>query len=236
MILEKGLLKKKILLVDDEEQLIHLLKEVLLKEGFENIYEATSGIDAILTAKDIIPDIIVLDVNLPDIKGYTVCQKIRNFSFCPIIFLTANAEDEDKLYGLESGGDDYVTKPFNIKEIVLRVKAQLRRNSYTQQVKNNNICFGDIVINSDTGEVKKGGELVNLTAKEYALIIFLAENRNKIFSKNSLCESVWGYDYNGYDNTIMVHIRHLREKLENNPSNPEYIKTLRGLGYKLVID
>lgn len=237
MILDKDLLKKKILLVDDEEQLLQLLKEVLLKEGFENVYEATSGVDGILFAKDVMPDIIILDVNLPDIKGYTVCEKIRSFSFCPIIFLTAKAEDDDKLCGLESGGDDYVTKPFNIREIILRIKAQLRRNSYNpEKVKNKDIYFGDIVINDDTGEIKKSGCVVNLTAKEYALIVFLAKNKNKIFSKNSICEGVWGYDYDGYDNTIMVHIRHLREKLEDDPSNPKYIKTLRGIGYKLVIN
>lgn len=237
MILDKDLLKKKVLIVDDEEQLLQLLKEVLIKEGFENIYEATTGLDGILNAKDIMPDIIILDVNLPDIEGYTVCKKIRSFSFCPIIFLTAKGEDNDKLQGLEAGGDDYVSKPFNIREIVLRIKAQLRRNSYIPH-KNliNEIKFGDVTINEETCEIKKQNKSVKLTAKEYALIVFLGKNKNTIFSKNQLCEQVWGYDYDGYDNTIMVHIRHLREKLENNPSNPQYIKTLKGLGYKLVID
>lgn len=237
MINESILLDKKILLVDDEKQLLDLLREVLSKEGFKNIYEATNGIDGILMAKDLNPDIIILDVNLQDIEGYTVCEKIRSFSFCPIIFLTAKDEDNNKLKGLESGCDDYVTKPFNLREIILRIKAQLRRNNYIEVKCNSElIIFGDVIINEDSGEVKKAGEVVNLTAKEYALILFLAKNKNKIFSKNTLCEKVWGYDYDGNDNTIMVHIRHLREKLEDDSSNPKYIKTLRGLGYKLVVN
>lgn len=237
MIREDELLDKKILLVDDEEQLLSLLEEVLRREGFNNIYRATTGIDGILTAKEIEPDLIVLDVNLPDIEGYIVCDKIRKFSFCPIIFLTAKGEDEDKLNGLEAGGDDYVTKPFNIKEVVLRIKAQLRRNNYVPiEVKEKKLQFGNITINEENGEVLKGKEIITLTAKEYQLLLFLAKNPNKIFSKNSLCTNVWGFDYDGYDNTIMVHIRHLREKIEKDPSNPEYIKTLKGLGYKLVVE
>ncbi|MGG5460955.1 response regulator transcription factor [Clostridium sp. B9] len=233
---ENIFLKNKILLVDDEKQLLNLLSEVLSKEGFKNIYEATNGIDGILMAKDIKPDIIILDVNLPDIDGYMVCEKIRSFSFCPIIFLTAKDEDRNKLQGLEVGGDDYVTKPFNLREVVLRIKAQLRRSNYTEDKnKYEFITFGDVVINEEAGEVSRSGKIVDLTAKEYNLILFLAKNSNKIFSKNTICEKIWGYDYDGNDNTIMVHIRHLREKLEEDPSNPKYIKTLKGLGYKLVI-
>ncbi|GCD10837.1 response regulator transcription factor [Clostridium tagluense] len=234
---EDELLDKKILLVDDEEQLLNLFEEVLKREGFNNIYRAATGIDGILTAKEVNPDLILLDVNMPDIKGYMVCDKIREFSFCPIIFLTAKGEDEDKLHGLEAGGDDYVTKPFNIKEVVLRIKAQLRRNNYIPlEVKEKNLQFGNIIINEEKGEILKGKERVTLTAKEYQLLLFLVKNANKIFSKNSLCSNIWGFDYDGYDNTIMVHIRHLREKIENDPSNPEYIVTLRGLGYKLVVE
>ncbi|SHJ37652.1 DNA-binding response regulator, OmpR family, contains REC and winged-helix (wHTH) domain [Clostridium cavendishii DSM 21758] len=238
MIAEDTLLEKKILLVDDEQELLNLLSDVLKREGFKNIYTATTGVDALLNSKDINPDIILLDVNLPDIDGFMVCDKIRNFSFCPIIFLTAKGDDDDKLNGLGAGGDDYVTKPFNIKEVVLRVKAQLRRNSYIPSVEDTKgkiISFSNIVINEDTGEVTKSKEAVILTAKEYQLLLFLAKNPNKIFSKSSLCSNIWGFDYDGYDNTIMVHIRHLREKLEDNPSSPNHIKTMKGLGYKLVI-
>lgn len=236
MVSEKELLDKRVLLVDDEEQLLNLLEEVLYREGFKNIYKAATGIDGILNAKEIKPDIILLDVNLPDIEGYLVCDKIRKFSFCPIIFLTAKGEDKDKLNGLEAGGDDYVTKPFNIKEVVLRIKAQLRRNSYSPlEEKKKEFSFGDITINEDNGEVLKGDKLVKLTATEYQLLLFLSKNPNKIFSKSSLCTNVWNYDYEGYDNTIMVHIRHLREKIEDDPGSPKYIKTLKGLGYKLVV-
>lgn len=236
MISEKELLDKKVLLVDDEKQLLNLLEEVLYREGFKNIYKATTGIDGILNAKEIKPDIILLDVNLPDIEGYLVCDKIRKFSFCPIIFLTAKAEDNDKLSGLEAGGDDYVTKPFNIKEVVLRIKAQLRRNSYSPlEEKKKKFSFGNITINEENGEVLKGDKLVKLTATEYQLLLFFAKNPNKIFSKSSLCTNVWNYDYEGYDNTIMVHIRHLREKIEDDPGSPKNIKTLKGLGYKLVV-
>ena len=225
----------KILIVDDERQLLVLLKEVFMREGFNEIYEADNGIDAILSAKENMPNLIILDVNLPDIDGYNVCQRIRSFSSCPIIFLTAKSEDEEKIKGLEVGGDDYVTKPFNIKELVLRAKSQLRRSTPEKNIKQENIyTFGDIYINEDTGEIKKGEKQIILTAKEYALMLYLVKNKNKVFSKNSLCEEIWGYEYDGNDNTMMVHIRHLREKIEDNPSKPKYIKTLKGIGYKLV--
>lgn len=225
----------KILIVDDERQLLTLLKEVFNKEGFQNIYEADNGIDAILSTKENRPSLIILDVNLPDIDGYKVCERVRSFSLCPIIFLTAKGEDEEKIQGLEVGGDDYITKPFNIKELVLRAKAQLRRSTLEVKIKQEKIyTFGDVYINEDTGEIKKGNKFVSLTAKEYALILYLVKNKNKVFNKNTLCEEVWGYEYDGYDNTIMVHIRHLREKLEDDPSSPKYIKTLKGIGYKVV--
>lgn len=229
-----GILDKKILLIDDERELLVLLKEVFIKEGFNNIYEADNGIDGILSAKENNPDIIILDINMPDIDGYKVCDRIRKFSLCPIIFLTAKSEDEEKIMGLEAGGDDYVTKPFNIKEVVLRVKSQLKRGMINTNTKRSLYSFGNIYINEDTGEVIKNGVNLSLTAKEYSLILFLVKNKNKVFSKTSLCENIWGYEYDGYDNTIMVHIRHLREKLEDNPSEPRHIKTLKGIGYKLV--
>lgn len=228
---------KKILIIDDEQSLLDLMEDVLKREGFKHIYTENNGIDGILKCKEINPDIVLLDVMLPDIDGFKTCEKIREFSKVPIIFLSAKSDNIDKLMGLSIGGDDYVTKPFNTAELILRVKSQLRRSSYTNlkdEVKE--LSFGEIVINESRGEVLKGGFELEMTAKEYQMILFFAKNPNQIFSKGKLCEQVWGYDYEGYDNTIMVHIRHLREKIEDNPSKPKYIKTIKGLGYKLVVN
>jgi DNA-binding response OmpR family regulator len=228
---------KKILLVDDETELLDLISDVLKREGFSKVITATTGIDGLLTCKDEKPDLIVLDINLPDIDGYTICNKIRNFSFAPIIFLSAKNEDEDKLQGLSVGGDDYMTKPFNLQELVFRIKAQLRRSGYFSAQKTEEtkiLTFKDFYIDEEQGEVVKGEERVALTAKEYQLLVHLAKNKNKILSKQKLCEDLWGYDYDGFDNVIMVHIRHLREKIERDPGSPEYIMTIKGLGYKLV--
>lgn len=241
MNLSNEVLEQDILLVDDEEYHLSLLKDIFTKEGFTKVHTAMNGIDGILKCKEVDPKVILLDVNLPDIEGYMVCNKIREFSFCPIIFLTANSDEEQKLRGLECGADDYITKPFNIKEVILKVKMILKRNAYVQNIsckeseikKQQIYTFGEVSVNEESGEIKKRGHSIALTAKEYALLLFLVKNPNRIFSKSSLCESIWGYEYDGNDNTIMVHIRHLREKLEDDPSTPKYIKTLKGLGYKL---
>jgi len=241
MINVDGMSDKKILLVDDEEEIVTLLETVLLKEGFKNIFKAHTGIDAVESCKDNNPDIIILDIMLPDIDGYEVCRRVREFSYVPIIFLSAKSDDLDKLFGLGIGGDDYVTKPFTPKEVAFRIKAQFRRNQYLG-IQNNNkednektISFGGIEIAIDRGEVKKDGKVVTLTAKEYQLLVYMADNPNRILSRKKICDEVWGEDYIGYDNTIMVHIRHLREKIESDAANPEYIKTIKGLGYKLCI-
>jgi DNA-binding response OmpR family regulator len=229
--------EKKILIVDDEREILDLLETVLLKEGFRNILKASSGLEAVRICQEQNPDIIVLDIMLPDFDGYEVCKKIRQFTIVPIIFLSAKSDDIDKLLGLGIGGDDYVTKPFSPKEVAYRVKAHLRRSAYIGQIQKNEepiqISFGNIQINQKTGEVKKNGKLINLTAKEYQLLLFLAKHPNQILSKRKISDAVWGEDYFGYDNTIMVHIRHLREKIEDDPGNPKYIKTVKGLGYKL---
>lgn len=229
--------ESKVLLVDDEVEILHLLETVLNKEGFQLIYKATTGQDAIDFCKNHRPDIIVLDIMLPDMDGYEVCKKMREFTFAPIIFLSAKSDDIDKLLGLGIGGDDYVTKPFSPKEVAFRIKAQLRRNEYVQLSRqgDDTVSFGNITINPRTGEVEKGDEQLTLTAKELQLLSFLASHPNQIFSKSKICEVVWGDDYVGYDNTIMVHIRRLREKIEDDPSSPKWIKTVKGLGYKLQI-
>ncbi|EIJ82173.1 putative transcriptional regulator [Bacillus methanolicus PB1] len=233
----EGIADRKILLIDDEEDILDLLETVLLKEGFQQVYKAATGGEGIQLCKDLKPDMIVLDIMLPDIDGFEVCRRIREFSFVPIIFLSARSDDLDKLLGLGIGGDDYVTKPFSPKEVAFRIKVHFRRKQYNgleDEKENRKYVFGDIEIDPKRGEVTKSGKPVILTAKEYQLLLFMAENQNQILSKRKICEQVWGEDYFGYDNTIMVHIRHLREKLEDDPGNPVYIKTVKGLGYKLV--
>jgi len=233
---------KKILLIDDEKDILNLLETVLIKEGFKEIYKAENGNKGIELCEKINPDIIVLDIMLPDIDGYEVCKRIREFSMCPIIFLSAKSDDVDKLLGLGIGGDDYVTKPFSPKEIAFRIKAHFRRFEHMQSKVNESqsddkkevIKFKDIEVDEKKAEVKKSGAVLNLTAKEYQLLLYLVKNPNIILSKNSLIENIWGSEYEGYDNTLMVHIRRLREKIEDDPSRPEYITTFKGLGYKFI--
>lgn len=233
---------KKILLIDDEKDILNLLETVLIKEGFKEIYKAENGSKGVELCKKINPDIIVLDIMLPDIDGYEVCKRIREFSMCPIIFLSAKSDDVDKLLGLGIGGDDYVTKPFSPKEIAFRIKAHFRRLEHMQSKVNQSqsddkkvvIKFKDIEVDEKKAEVKKSGTVLNLTAKEYQLLLYLVKNPNIILSKNSLIENIWGSDYEGYDNTLMVHISHLRKKIEDDPSRPEYITTFKGLGYKFI--
>lgn len=230
---------KKVLLIDDEKDITDLIEDVLLKEGFKNIQKAHCGLDVISLCKNEKPDVVVLDIMLPDIDGIEVCKRIREFSYCPILFLSSKNSDIDKILGLSMGGDDYITKPFSPREIVFRIKAQLRRQQYAgikevNEIRNQFINFDNIKIDVTSCQVYMLDTEVNLTAKEYKLLLYLAENPNKIVNKERLCEVVWGDDYVGYDNTISVHIRHLREKLEENPSKPKLIVTVIGLGYKLV--
>lgn len=230
---------KKILLIDDEKDITNLVEDVLVKENFKNIKKAHSGIDGIKICKEWHADIIVLDIMLPDIDGFEVCKRIREFSYCPILFLSSKNTNIDKIIGLSIGGDDYITKPFSPREIAFRIKAQLRRQQYTDIKESDNIesqliKFDNITIDKIHSQVYKNGTEICLTAKEYKLFLYLAENPNKIVNKERLCEVVWGDEYLGYDNTISVHIRHLREKLESNPSKPQFIVTVIGLGYKLV--
>jgi len=235
-----GISDKRILVVDDEKEILELMTTVLSKEGFENIYSVSEGQRAVELCRNINPHIIILDIMLPDIDGYEVCRKIRAFSYAPIIFLSAKSDDFDKLMGLGIGADDYVTKPFSPKEVAFRVKAQLRRNQYQKQQENGQnmgnriVAFGDIEVNLNKSIVTKSGEIVNLTAKEYHVLSYMALNSNQILSKNKICDAVWGCEYVGNDNAIMVHIRHLRTKIETDPSKPVYIKTVKGLGYKLI--
>ena len=224
---------KKILLVDDEEDIVNLLETVLRKEGFKNIIKAENGIESIEICKREKPDLIVLDIMLPDIDGFSVCQEIRKYSTSPILFLSAKNEETDKILGLGIGGDDYVTKPFSPKEVAYRIKAYFRRNQIGSE-RQTSYSIGNLSINEETGEVYKNRNHVILTAKEFQLLLFFCKNPNRILSKNQLYEAIWKEDYLSNENTVMVHIRHLREKIEDNPSKPIFIRTVRGLGYKLV--
>lgn len=183
------------------------------------------------------PDLVILDIMLPDGEGYDLCRKIREVSRIPILFLSAKSDEVDKILGLAIGGDDYITKPFSPKEVAYRVKAQLRRaGAYAtelEQTSNQQKRVGPFSINEDETEVTLNGRLLELTAKEVGLMACFLRNPNQILSKETLFERVWGEDFYGADNTLMVHIRRLREKIEDEPSNPQSIITVKGLGYRL---
>lgn len=229
------LMNSKILLVDDEEDILNLLEKALNLEGFHNIVKVDNGIDVIDAYKKVKPDIIILDVMLPNIDGYEICRQIRQFSHCPILFLSSKNDEVDKILGLAIGGDDYVTKPFSPKEVVYRVKAQLRRAEYNHvSLQNKSIKIGALVIDPDGCRVTKNNNEIELTAREFGILLYLAQNIGRVISRERLYEIVWGDDSFGCDNTIMVHMRHLREKLEEDSKTPKYLITIKGLGYKMV--
>ena len=225
----------KIMLVDDEPDILDLLEKALNREGCYNITKIKEGSLAVTACREIQPDIIILDVMLPDIDGYEVCKQIREFSHCPVLFLSSKNDELDKILGLAVGGDDYVTKPFSPKEMAYRVKAGLRRAKYMQApIRGFSLKIGELMIDADGFRVMKNDKEIGLTAREFEILRYLAENSGRVISRERLYETIWGEDSFGCDNTIMVHIRPLREKLEENPAAPRYIITVKGLGYKLV--
>ncbi|GLY08829.1 response regulator transcription factor [Pseudobacillus badius] len=228
---------KKILIIDDEKDILALLKTVLTKEGMEHIYTASTAGDGFKQFVKTQPDIVLLDIMLPDGEGYDVCKQIRALSNVPILFLSAKAEEIDKILGFAIGGDDYITKPFSPKEVAYRVKAQLRRADFSLPNEPASIVVqaGPFEFNEQTMEFKKNGRPIDLKPKELGLMTHFLKNPNQIISKESLCDKVWGEEFIGFDNTVMVHIRRLREKIEEQPSNPEYLLTVKGLGYKLAV-
>lgn len=224
---------KKILIVDDEKNIVEILKFNLKKEGFSTI-EAYDGEEAMEMALNEDPDLILLDVMLPKMDGFTVCRKLRQSINTPIIMLTAKEEEVDKVLGLELGADDYITKPFSHRELIARIKANLRRSDIeeTGYKKNGNIIkCGNLVIDTDRYEVKRGNDVIGLTLREFELVKFLAMHQGQIFSREDLLRKVWGYEYYGDVRTVDVTVRRVREKLEKDPSNCEYIMTKRGVGY-----
>lgn len=225
----------RILIVDDEADLRNLIQAALKKEGFTQFATAGSVAEGWLAFQDFAPTIALLDVMLPDGDGYELCRKIREVSHIPVLFLSAKSDEVDKILGLAIGGDDYITKPFSPKEVAFRVKAQLRRLGFMQVAPTQDIVCGPFTMNAEETEVKKDGVPLDLTAKEIGLMAMFMHNPNRILSKETLFERVWGEDFYGADNTMMVHIRRLRAKIEDDASNPSYIVTVKGLGYKLVV-
>jgi DNA-binding response OmpR family regulator len=222
---------KKILVVDDEKKIVDIVKAYLDREGYRTIV-AYDGKVALDLARTEAPDLIILDLMLPEISGWDVCRTLLAKSNVPIIMLTARDEDTDKIVGLELGADDYVTKPFNPKELVSRVRAVLRRAEGAAN-KRRKIEFADLSIDVEKHEVKRGDQLIELTPIEFELLRVLAEAPGRVYSRMQLLDKVQGYAYEAYERTIDSHIKNLRKKLEPDPDRPRYIKTVRGVGYKL---
>ncbi len=221
----------KVLVVDDEKLIVKGIKFSLEQEGME-VDTAYDGEEALEKVRETEYDIVLLDLILPNMDGLEVCQEIRAFSDVPIIMITAKSEDMDKILGLEHGADDYITKPFNILEVKARIKAILRRNAKNKQDDYLRILEkGDLKLELDGRRLYVSGEEISLTAKEFDLLELMVGNPNKVFSREELLNTVWGYEYPGDVRTVDVHIRRLREKIEPNPSEPRYVHTKWGVGY-----
>lgn len=224
---------KKVLIIEDEKSISDIIKFNLTKEGFgvETAYDGQDGLNKALSTK---PDLILLDVMLPLMDGFAVCKKVRETSTVPILMLTAKEEEVDKVLGLELGADDYITKPFGMRELIARIKANIRRIDFVntlQDAPENIKEFGNLAIDLNRYEVRKNDVPLELTLREFELLKYLAERENKVFSREQLLEEVWGYEYYGDIRTVDVTVRRLREKLEDDSSAPKYIMTKRGIGY-----
>lgn len=227
---------EKILVVDDEEHIVELIRFNLENNGYKVIC-ANNGNDALKLARAEIPQLVLLDLMLPGIDGYDVCREIRkdsSISTMPVIMTTAKGEELDKILGLELGADDYITKPFSVRELVARVKAVLRRTKtqYADKI----YKIDDIIIDFQKHEVVKNDVKVELTLKEFELLQILIKNKGRVMTRDFLLDKVWGYEYIGETRTVDVHIRHLRQKIENDDKNPKYIETIRGIGYRFNFD
>lgn len=220
----------KILVVDDEALLVKGIRFNLQNDGYD-VITGSNGLDAVRLSQSASPDLIILDIMMPEMDGLTACTKIREFSSVPIILLTAKADDMDKLMGFDYGADDYLTKPFNILELKARVRALLRRAGSAHVQKSNILTIGAISLDLDARNAFRDDIMVDLTAKEFDVIEFLMKNANRVFSREALLDSIWAYDYRSDIRTLDVHIHRLREKLEENPTEPKYIMTKWGVGY-----
>ncbi|MGI6334546.1 MAG: response regulator [Saccharofermentanales bacterium] len=223
----------KVLIVDDEKNIVDILKVNLEREGYQTItaFDGAQALEMGLTQK---PDLILLDCMLPKMDGFDVCRKLRQQTTVPILMLTAKSEEIDKVLGLELGADDYITKPFSVREVLARVKAQLRRVSLADlnlQEHQKVMTLGDLEIDHEAYQVRRAGQVVELTLREFELVRFLAQNAGQVFSRETLLEKVWGYEYFGDVRTVDVTVRRTREKLEPDQQNYRYILTKRGVGY-----
>lgn len=229
-------MSKKVLIVDDEKAIVDILNHNLKREGYETI-QAYDGEEALNKVKEEKPDLILLDVMLPKMDGFSVCKTIRQTSNVPIIMVTAKEDVVDKVIGLELGADDYITKPFSVREVLARVKANLRKwDGIETSIKNSDneqqtLTFGPLTLDTYKYEAKVSGKSVELTLREFELLKFLATQQGQVFSREELLEKVWGYEYFGDVRTVDVTIRRIREKIEENPSMPEFLATKRGIGY-----
>ena len=220
----------KILVVDDEDLLVKGIRFNLQNEGYE-VITGSNGLEAVALTQSEKPDLVILDIMMPEMDGLTACSKIREFSDIPVIFLTAKADDMDKLIGFDHGTDDYLTKPFNILELKARIRALLRRTQSQRKESSNMLSVGNISLDLDGRNAFKGLEPVDLTAKEFDVIEFLMRNPNRVYSREALLDTIWTYEYRSDIRTVDVHIRRLREKLELDPANPDHILTKWGVGY-----
>lgn len=222
----------KVLIVEDDANLLEALKYNLLKEGHE-IIVAVDGVQALETARTEKPNLILLDIMLPKMSGFEVCRILRKEMNVPIIVLTARDDEVDKIVGLDLGADDYVTKPFSMRELLARVRAMLRRSDNQVQNLGPVLKFGEIEVDISHHIISRNGAALNVTPKEFELLAFLTKNKSFVFSRDQLLEKVWGYDFSGDTRTVDVHVRWLREKIETNPDEPKHLVTVRGVGYKL---
>ena len=230
--------ERTILIVEDDKTLLDVLKYNLLKEGYR-VVTAIDGVQALEVAQSEKPDLIVLDIMLPKLDGFEVCRILRKDMTVPILMLTAKTEEIDKVVGLELGADDYLTKPFSIRELLARIRAMLRRvemmrqeTLHSEEAAPPTIKVGELEIDFARYQVSRGESILELSPKEFELLAFLVRNRGQVFSRDHLLEKVWGYDYAGDTRTVDVHIRWLRQKIEDNPSHPVHLLTVRGVGYK----
>jgi two-component system OmpR family response regulator len=225
----------KILVVEDDRNLLDTLKYNLRNEGYD-VVTAIDGVEALDIASREKPDLIILDLMLPKISGFEVCRILRKEMIAPILILTAKAEETDKIVGLEIGADDYMTKPFSLRELMARVRAMLRRAKMVEtrpKSEETLLKAGDIKVDIARHQASKGATILDLTPKEFDLLAFLVRNKGLVFSRDQLLEKVWGYDFAGDTRTVDVHIRWLRQQIEDDPNNPQYLTTVRGTGYKL---